>query len=383
MTDDRQGWNATSLDVTRRLGELRERDATAALATVVDVEGSAFRRPGAKMVLTPDGNQVGAITAGCLEAPVATLAEDVFEESRPVLQTFDLMDDDEWGLGLGCNGVIDVFVEPLDASLDEALAKVAHGESTALLTVVESEAPDVPVGARATITRDGKASVSSGRPPIPADITDDLSDRSAECATCAKTTIREFTVDGQPVRVFVDGIEPPPKLLVFGGQPDTVPVVKLARDVGFRVTVATARGGHADPERFPGADEVVATSPTDLPARVDGRTNVVLMTHNLLDDELALSALSETDVPYVGLMGPRERFDTIREDLQSDGVDFSQKFLDRVATPVGLDLGGGTPMEIALSIISEVVAVEHGRNGGRLRDREGPIHGDRNPVTET
>jgi len=182
-------------------------------------------------------------------------------------------------------------------------------------------------------------------------------------------TTRDGSVD-----VFVDGIDPIDRLLIFGGQPDTRPVSRLAREVGLHVTVATARGGQADLDRFPNADRVVATHPTDLEELVDDRTSVVLMSHNLLDDRLALEALLETEVPFIGLMGPRDRFQRIREGLEDDGVTLSAADRDRIATPVGLDLGGGETVEIALSIVGEVVAASNGRDGGRLRDREGPIH---------
>jgi len=171
-------------------------------------------------------------------------------------------------------------------------------------------------------------------------------------------------------------------MLVFGGQPDTGPVSNLARHVGFAVTVATARGGHADPERFPAADEVVSLRPGNLGEHVDERTAVVLMTHNKLDDELALASVLEGDAPYVGLMGPRERFEQIREELADDGVEFTEDQLARVATPVGLDIGGGEPVQIALSIVSEALAVLNGRGGGRLRDREGAIHGEREIIVD-
>lgn len=373
----RTGWDATALDVHRRLRELRADDATAALATVVDVEGSAFRRPGAKMVLTPDGEQVGAITAGCLEDPVATLAEAVFDAGEPELATFDLMDDDGWGLGLGCNGVIDVYVDPVDASLDDALAALADGEGVALLTVLETDVDDVPSGARATIGADGTASDSDARAALPPAVAADLADVAAERVGDGATVVREVDHGGGTLRILVDGLAPPPKLLVFGGQPDTVPVVRLARQVGFEVTVATARGGLAEAERFPGAAEVLACNPSELATHVDERTHVVVMSHNLVDDELALSSLVDTEVPYVGLMGPRKRFAEIREDLQADGDGLPPGFLERISTPVGLDLGGGAPLEIALSIVGEVLAVTNDRAGGRLSEGEGPIHSRR------
>lgn len=382
MDESAEGWSATPLDVQERLRALREEDATAALATVTAVQGSAYRRPGAKMVLTPEGDQLGGITAGCLEGPVASLAEDVYASGQPVLERFDLVDDDEWGLGLGCNGVIDVFVEPVDDGWDAALAVLADRDPVGVATVVESDAGDVPAGARATLTGDGTVDRPSERAGLPDGVLDDVRDELAVVGDRGDTEVTTVEAEGGAVDVALDGVQPPPELLVFGGQPDTLPVARLARQVGFRVTVATARGARADPGRFPPASEVVAAHPTELAELVDGDTYVVVMTHNLLDDELALSTLAETEVPYVGLMGPRDRFEQLRDDLAADGEALPDGFLDRIATPVGLDLGGGSPPEIAISIVSEVVAVAHDRDGRRLREREGPIHGERTPVEE-
>jgi xanthine dehydrogenase accessory factor len=295
-------WSATALDVKRRLSSLRESGEPGAVATVVGVDGSAYRRPGAKMVLTPEGDHLGGITAGCLEGPVVDLAGRVFESGEPVSETFDLMDDEEWGLGLGCNGIIDVLVEPVDDSWDPVLAALDAGESVATVTAVDGDAP---LGARAVVRIDGSVTAPSDRPGLPDAVVEAIRDEAVDCARTGTWIARTVTTDEGDVTVFVDGVEPAPELLVFGGQPDTGPVSNLARQVGFAVTVATARGGHADPERFPAADEVLSLRPTDLGEHVDERTAVVLMTHNKLDDELALASVLETDAPYVGLMGPR------------------------------------------------------------------------------
>ncbi|WP_257299081.1 XdhC family protein [Haloarchaeobius sp. FL176] len=372
-------WSATALDVKRRLTSLRESGEAGAVATVVDVEGSAYRRPGAKMVLTPEGDHLGGITAGCLEGPVVDLAGRVFESGEPVSETFDLMDDEEWGLGLGCNGVIDVLVEPVDDSWDPVLAALDAGDSVATVTAVDGDAP---LGARAVVETDGSVTTPSDRPGLPDAVVAAIRDEAVDCAKTGTWIARTVSTEDGDVTVFVDGVEPAPKMLVFGGQPDTGPVSNLARHVGFAVTVATARGGHADPERFPAADEVVSLRPADLGEHADERTAVVLMSHNKLDDELALASALETDAPYVGLMGPRERFEEIREELAADGVEFTEEQLARVATPVGLDVGGGEPVQIALSIVSEALAVLNGRDGGRLRGREGAIHGEREIIVD-
>ncbi|MFC7078903.1 XdhC family protein [Halorussus caseinilyticus] len=143
------------------------------------------------------------------------------------------------------------------------------------------------------------------------------------------------------------------------------PVARLARDAGFRVTVAAARGARAEAEQFSAAHEVVATRPPDVAEAVSrpADTYAVLMSHNFVDDRLALEALLATEVPYVGLMGPRKRFDQMREALADAGVELSVGDRERISTPVGLDVGGGEPAQIALSVVGEVLAVSNGREG--------------------
>ncbi|MFC3476791.1 XdhC family protein [Halobacterium litoreum] len=375
-------WSVTDRDLHDRLAALRDADATAAVATVVDVEGSAYRRPGAKLVAPGDDDALGAITAGCLEGPVASLAADARESGTAAVETFDLMDGDEWGLGLGCNGVIDVLVEPLDDSFDPLLAALDDGESAAVLTAIASDDPDVPLGARTVVTADGE-DAGDDRSGLPDGALADLRDAAAEARESGTSGVVTVERAAGDLRVFVDGVEPTPDLVLFGSQNDVHPVARVGADAGFRVTVASARGARADTDQFPNAHRVVGTHPTEIGDALDrpSRAHVVLMSHNLVDDQLALEhLLTETDVPYVGLMGPRERFEELREALADDGVTLTPDQLDRVSTPVGLDLGDGSPTGIALSIVSEALAVANDAEGGRLRDQSGPIHPRTDPT---
>jgi xanthine dehydrogenase accessory factor len=187
-----------------------------------------------------------------------------------------------------------------------------------------------------------------------------------------------FTVESDTgkVTVFVDWLSPAPDLLLFGNQNDIHPVSRIGREAGFRVTVASARGAKADAEQFPDAHRVWTTRPPEIVDAIDDpeRTYTVVMSHNFIDDRLALESLLDTQVPYIGLMGPRERFEEMREEMAENGRTLTDDELARIATPVGLDLGGGEPIQIALSIVSEALAVHNGREGGRLKTREGPIH---------
>jgi xanthine dehydrogenase accessory factor len=182
--------------------------------------------------------------------------------------------------------------------------------------------------------------------------------------------------------VFVDGVAAPDDLVLVGTGHDVGPMAELGAQADFRVTVIGFRGANAKADRFPDADDVRSTSPAQIRETFDfdSNTYVVVATHNFIDDRLAVDELLQTDVPYVGLMGPGERFEEMVEEFESEGRTFSEAELDRVYTPVGLDLGGGSPYEIALSIVGEVMAVANDRQPRHLREREGRIH-DRVEVT--
>lgn len=367
-------WSATRFDVYEHLRDRREQGA-GVMATVVNVAGSAYRRPGAKLVVADDSH-VGAITAGCLEGPLLELARDVRESGEPRVETYDMTDDDEWGIGLGCNGVIDVLLEPIDDSLDVALAELAAKRPATLVTVVDG-GTNAPLGARATITVDGAVHGAADRPDLPETLLDRIRPVAEAAMSDGSSTTLSVTVDGEEVTVFVDGLQPVTDLVVFGNQNDVHPVSRLASQVGFRVVVASARGAKSDPDSFPDADAVRSVRAPDLASVVDADeyTAVVLMSHNFVDDRLALeSVLRDTEVPYVGLMGPRKRFERMHDELAEEGVTLDRDDLDRIATPVGLDLGGGEPVEIATSIVAEVLAVTNDRPGGRLTDSAEPIH---------
>lgn len=368
--DDATSWGATTPILRDALREAVGDESPAALATVVAVDGSAYRRPGAKMLAPENAESMGAITAGCLEGPVGELASEVRETGSSAVETYDLTDDEGWGMGLGCNGVVTVLVEPVDASFGPALDALAERTSVAMVTGLDE--PEL--GARQIITEEGVHRVPD-RPGLPEDIIAEIRGRADRFREAGRAGVVTVTAGDRSIRVFVDGLRPAPKLLIVGSQPDVNPVARLARDVGFRVTVATTRGS-VPAERFPAAETVEYIRAPDVDEVVTAApdTYAVVMTHNFVDDRLAVEALLDADVSYVGLMGPRERFEDMQEDWAAEDAQLPEDALDRIATPVGLDLGGGEPAEIALAIVSEAVAVRNGRDGGRLRDHEGPIH---------
>lgn len=373
MTED--NWSVPESDVFSSIRDLLDADRDGILATIVDVEGSAYRRSGAKMLIPEDGNGVGSITAGCLEDELLRLASDVLEDGSPRLESFDLMgDDDVWGLGVGCNGVIDLLLEPVNQTFEPVLDAYEGGNSVASATVIDSEDDVISAWTRIHYHPDEGLTSSEGTLPEWFETSFSTVVESL-VETGNSDTVIISGPDGD-VTVFIDGITPPPTLVIVGTGHDVSPVVELGKQNDFRTVVVGFRGGTATQDRFPEADDVVSTSPADIrdAVDIDGDTYVVVMSHNFIDDRLALDEFIKSPAAYIGLMGPRKRFEEMLEAFEDEGRTFSKDELADVYTPIGLDLGGGTPYQIATSIVAEVLAVHNDRTPQHLKEREGPIH---------
>ena len=371
-------WSVPATEVIDAARSAIENRRCAALATIVNVEGSAYRRPGAKMVIPEDGGGIGSITAGCLEDEVLELAHKVLADGHARVETYDLTsDDDVWGLGVGCNGIIDVLLEPLGEDFRPAIEAATAGERLSICTVLKSEDPNLIVGDRTYYDGDSQGTDRDKfDDEWPDPFTEELRRPATELAESGRAgTFTVETPQGE-VTVFVDGFSPPPELVVFGAGHDVGPVVDLAKNNDFRVTVIGFRGATTVPERFPRADRVRSTSPTTLREAhdFDEDTYAVVMTHNFVDDRLALDELLATPVPYIGLMGPRKRFAEMQEDFEEEGRTFSTEELERIYTPAGLDLGSNTPYQIAHSIVAEALAIHNDRTPQHLKAREESIH---------
>ena len=371
-------WSVPETEVVQRIHDRLDAGGTDVLATIVDVEGNAYRRPGAKMLLDDSGLGVGSITAGCLEDELLSAADTVRESGRPELVTYDLMDDDEdvWGLGVGCNGVIDVLLEPLDETYRPAVEAFEAGDDIAVLTVLPSEGSELETGDRAYYTPGEDRLESPDGSPLEEWPDAALSGPAGDLAERGRAGVLSVDPDGTTVEVFVDGIAAPAELVVFGTGHDVGPVTELAERNDFRVTVVGFRGAIDLESRFPTAHRTLTTSPgtieTDLD--LDDRTYAVVMTHNFVDDRLTVETLLDSPAPYVGLMGPHERFEEMLEEFEAEGRSFEKSELESLYTPIGLDLGGGSPYQIAHSIVAEALAVENGRTPRHLTEREGHIH---------
>jgi xanthine dehydrogenase accessory factor len=370
-------------DVLAAIEALSAKGERMALATIVAVRGSTYRRPGARLLVPEEGSPVGNISGGCLEGDVADMARVVMDEGRARLAGWDLTADDDavWGLGLGCNGAIEVFIEPA-----ERAAEVAGALRTALeeerpisvVTVVESSRVDVEPGARLVVRPDDTTDGSLGEAS-----TDAAAVRAATALLREERSEVRTLADG--VRAFVEVLDPPLRLIVCGAGHDAIPLVRAASVLGWNLTVVDDRPAFLTRERFPEATGFVAIDEPENAAKaagVDERTFAVVMTHNFLRDKEYVRSLLGSPAAYIGMLGPGARTERLLMELRDEGVEIADTARERIHGPAGLDLGGEGPEEIAQAIISEIVAVKRQRAGGFLRDRRGPIHDRPRPGTE-
>jgi xanthine dehydrogenase accessory factor len=365
-------------EVLEAMGSWARRGRTMALATITSVKGSTYRRPGARLLVSEDGTTVGNLSGGCLEGEVEAVAHDVMADGQPRLEFYDLTADDEvvWGWGLGCNGAIEVFVEPADkaAEIAEALHTAIRDERrVAVGTVLESGVDGIERGERRLrIDGDQEGVVADDSPAAHVDRA------VAKALLTGEGGTRTLQLDGGPVRLYIEVLEPPLRLLVCGAGHDAIPLVAHGAQLGWTVVVVDDRAEFLSEQRFPGASQFVVAEPSEAAAKagVDARTYAVVMSHNYLRDRDYLRAFLPTEVAYVGMLGPRARLERLLDDLASEGVACTDEHRARLYGPAGLDVGGEGPDEIAAAIVAEILALSRGRAAGFLRDRPGSIHAD-------
>ncbi|HWE04570.1 MAG TPA: XdhC family protein [Tepidisphaeraceae bacterium] len=353
--------------------QLREQGKPAALATVIAVSGSAYRRPGARMLIAEDGRSWGGVSGGCLERDVARRGRGVIDTGNPVICRYDTTDDENLasGVATGCRGTVDLFIEPLSATSPGPLPALRDAigarHPSPLATVVRCQGANaVRPGARLTL---GEVDFSHAiddpelRERILAALRSEPSD--------ARPHIAEIQTLDSTIDVFIESLIPPQELLIFGGGPDAAPLVEIARTLGWRVTVIAAQASAGIRERFAHADALHLNASDNPFAGVEIRPDaaVVLMTHNYPRDMAILSGL-KFQPRYLGILGPRRRTEQLIIDLRDAGG----VAVRDVYAPIGLDIGAETSEQIALAIAAEIQAAICCRGSGFLRDHTGPIH---------
>lgn len=357
-------WKETA-QIFGRVHRLPAAGKRAALATVVRVQGSAYRRPGAKLLIEQDGETLGSVSGGCLEADVREIALEVLLEGAPRLRHYDTGADDRviWGLGLGCAGSVDVFVQ--DATVGDALkvaervCELVEGDKPfALSTVVGGSEP---AGRVLVVGPEGILAGTTGDPALDGEIAREASRRIAG----RESKLQEVG----SAEVFTEVLMPPPRLILFGANDDAIPICAYASDVGFRVTVVDHRPSLLPAQRFPGAVARLALRSEEdtggLP--LGPRTYAVVKTHSFAQDREWVRKLLDGGAAYIGLLGPRSR---TQEILRQIGAEAG----DRVYGPVGLDLGAEGSEQVALSIVAELLAAYSSREPAHLREKEAAIH---------
>jgi len=351
---------------------------SAALATVVKVRGSSYRSPGARMLITDDGKWVGSISGGCLEGDALRKARKVMSDRVPLTVTYDTREESNQnlGIGLGCNGVIDVLIEPLDAANQNNAvlffeSLITANKPAALATIFDSTVTGI-VGKKILFSPDLEPRESNLDPLLASGITADL----LELFETKKSTARKYYFGESEAEVFIELIQPSVSLIIFGGGFDARPVSQLAKSLGWDVTVTDECVAHIAPLFFPDADKLSLCQRNfiDRDFEITPYTACVLMSHNYEYDRDVLRKLIRSESPFIGILGPRKRFDKMQLEFQQEGIALSREDYHRIHSPIGLDIGAEAPDEIAVSIIAEIQSKFSNRSGGFLKYRNGPIH---------
>ena len=376
-------YTSTVRDVLDELLSVWRAGDTAGVATVVRTIRSAPRQPGATMVVSPDGTVAGSVSGGCVEAAVYELANEVVASGQAELQRYGVTDDDAFAVGLTCGGIIDIFAEPMSRDTFPQLQAIADDiaahRPTAVATVIAH--PDQRWIGRRLVIGQHAVDGSLGSTRADAAVIDDARGLLA----AGQSTVLSYGPDGQRqdtgMEVFVASHAPHPRMVIFGAIDFASALARQGAFLGYRVTVCDARPVFATPARFPGADEVVVAWPDRYLAEqaelgaIDSRTAICVLTHDPKFDVPVLQvALRLPAVGYIGVMGSRRTHDDRVARLREAGLTDAE--LDRLSSPIGLDLGARTPEETAVSIAAEIIARRWGGGGRPLANTDGRIHHD-------
>ena len=365
-------------DILKAFDEAQKLGKQTALATVVHVEGSSYRRPGARMLIEDDGQLTGAISGGCLEGDALRKALLVMTEKRSRLVTYDTMDDDDakFGVGLGCNGIIQVLIEPIDTADPnnpiEYLKAVNKKRQKAVLVTLFSlqDKKDPQYGTCLLLKEDGTL---FDHAPVLKDV---LIAEANETLINQSSSFKNYISDSHNLTAFIEMIGPPVSIIIIGAGNDVMPLVDMADILGWETTVADGRANYAKKERFISACQVLVSKPEQVLEQIviDERTVFLLMTHNYNYDMAMLRQLLQKNVSYIGMLGPKKKRERMLSELNDEGLTFTDQQLSVLHSPVGLDIGAETSEEIALSILAEIKALFAGRDVQSLRTIKEVIH---------
>ena len=346
-----------------------------ALATVVDVQGSAYRRPGARMLVTEDGILTGAISGGCLEGDALRKAQYCMVLNTPTLVTYDTTDEEDGlGVGLGCNGIITILFEPIDHNdifnpvelLRDFLLK---RDRAVLLTIYGMDKTDIFPGSCILVTGAGVKGSINDR-----DFKEILVNDAKEVLRLNNSCIKQY--DSRRSNVLFQVLEPATMVYVFGAGNDSIPICRMSDVLGWETIVVDGRPNYATRERFPLCKKIFVLKPEAILPHIepDSSSVALLMTHNYKYDLAILEQLFPMRLPYIGILGPKKKYEKMIDEIRSTGLNINEDDLVTIYSPAGLDIGAETSEEIALSIISEIKAVLSNRDARFLKEKTIPIH---------
>lgn len=348
----------------------------AILATVVDVIGSGYRRPGARMLIDENGYSIGTVSGGCLEADVLERAKKVLETGEPIVITYDTTQDENsvFGLSMGCRGIVRILLESFEKDnflLTKLQTSFDKREAQFIGTIVSSNKISN-IGSRIFLGTSEKFDFQN----LPNDLInseDFINDCRLFFRQNKSAEVREYKIGENTFEIFFENIDPPINLLLFGAGYDALPLIKFAKEIGWSVTAIDHRPAFANAERLSETDKIIVSGSEDLGDEIfaDENSVAVIMTHNYERDRNILHRLLKSNCRYIGALGPKKRAENLLSEISED---FSAKQLAKLHSPVGLDIGADSPEAIAVSIVAEIQSVLKDRKGGFLRERSGSIY---------
>lgn len=367
-------------EIINAYNKARKNEKRLALATLVHLNGSSYRRPGARMIVDEEGQLTGAISGGCLEGDALRKAVFCIHTQRPKLVIYDTSDEEDATIGiqLGCSGIIQVLFEPIDENDPlnpiELLKKAIHKrQNTVLVTLY---APQIKkgdtVGTSLLLEDSGEFHNNSTFRFVPETLLMDIK----ETLTVKKSSFKSYQHNDNTFNAFLSFISPPISLVIVGAGNDAIPLQSIAETLGWEVTIVDGRHTYAKIERFSSACQIIVSKPEKVLQQIpiDEKTVFVLMTHNYNYDYAILKALLGKNIPYIGALGPKKKLDNMITDLKAENIFLNEKQKNILYGPVGLELGAETPAEIALSITAEIMSVMNNKKGGSLRNLLTEIH---------
>ncbi|WP_231556270.1 XdhC family protein [Gillisia sp. Hel_I_29] len=364
--------------------QLKSADTGCILATVVHVEGSSYRRAGARMLIDEVGNITGAISGGCLEGDALRKALHALHQQKNKLITYDTSDEDDAVIGaqLGCNGIIQVMFEPLNFQ-DEfnpcELLKNVISKNAAQAIIVQFNLNRTREQSGTTLVIDENSEVIGKKPE--SELLQIFQKQAKLSLETTRSQFAEFQNSEEIQHVFIQNYQPPVKLIIVGAGNDAQILAQQAELLGWEVTVTDGRPTHANEQRFSSSCHVIVSKPEQTleNIEIDERSCFVLMSHNYNYDLAVLKLLLKEDaIPYIGILGPLKKYERMQADLEIEGFDISEENYDKIYAPVGLEIGAETPAEIGLSILAEIQSVLTRTSAGNLREKSEPIHEKKN-----